>query len=540
MSDDSAVYTAVSFLKSDGCPEEIRRCLMYPFTSETQTVRITEEYWPMSDGVRLYTRIVVPAGMKSCPIVYIRTPYEPEHHGQPHDPQEYEQDPFILKGYAIVLQHCRGTGDSEGVCVAYRERQDGLDTLEHIRRLPIYQQEVYPYGGSYLSTVHLSYLDTNPADIKGAVLNIQTDRMYFRNYRNGCCFAYCNLGWWLGMLKRRYPKQRPEAVPRRPYRDLMKRIVGEDVPEYTQMLMNDTYNDFWKADPRTEVMTHLQIPVLFTEGWYDFYLEGMFSMWERMPDETRKKSAFIIGPWGHATAIHAQAAYRFENGDIPADYAAMWFDSIRNGTEYPYARRGMVNYYSLCGERWEHASAFGEKKKRLYLGTDRKAISYRYDPAASDGEQDSFSYCNVYKAKEPDTQEGLISFFSEEAAEEQSFYGKIRWHMYVQSDCEDTAFLMRVYFTEGEEAYNLTETITSLSNLDPAYRPGEPILIDLETPPIGFTLKKGSRIRIDITSHGGIYVPHANVRGHWAEVTEEKVAHNTIFCEEAYVELPII
>ena len=322
------------------------------------------------------------------------------------------------------------------------------------------------------------------------------------------------------------------------------------MPEYTKLLMNDTYNAYWKEDPRTEAMTQLQIPLLLLDGWYDFYLEGMFSMWERMPDETRKKSAFIIGPWGHDVKTSGQADYHFENGNIPDDYAVKWFDSIRAKTEYAYAQRGKIQYYSLGDACWYQGSSPAETKQRLYFGADRNlmedsgssedgnAISYYYDPSVLVGEKDPFRYCDLHKAEEPDSREGLISFFSEETEEDRRYYGRIRWHMFVQSDCEDTAFRMRVYFMENGETCNLTETITSLSHISPAYRPGERVLIDLETPPIAFTLKKGSRIRIDITSECGVYAPHANVRGHWAEVTEEKIARNTIFCEDAYVELP--
>lgn len=178
-----------------------------------------------------------------------------------------------------------------------------MRTLEFIRQLPFYDQEIYLYGRSYLTTVHLSYLNMEPEDIKGAAFDIQTDRMYFRNYRNGCCAKFCNIDWWLSMMKRQFPEQKREGAEVRPYKDLMKRIVGEDVPEYTACLLHDEYDEFWTADSRTDVIDHLKIPVLFTEGWYDFYIGGMFSMWERLPEATKEKSAFVVGPWPHKTKV---------------------------------------------------------------------------------------------------------------------------------------------------------------------------------------------------------------------------------------------
>ena len=118
-----------------------------------------------------------------------------------------------------------------------------------------------------------------------------------------------------------------------------------------------------------------------------------------------------------------------------------------------------------------------------------------------------------------------------------SFFGEIRWHMYVSSDCPDTAFFVRIYFVDGDASYNLTETITSLSHLYKDYNPGKKVLIDLKTPPIAFTLKPGMSIRVDIASDGGIYVPHANVSGHWARVKESQAANNSIYLEESFIEL---
>lgn len=50
----------------------------------------------------------------------------------------------------------------------------------------------------------------------------------------------------------------------------MQRIVGEDIPSYTNCLLNKTYNHFWKNDSRTHAIDNWKIPVLFTEDWYDF------------------------------------------------------------------------------------------------------------------------------------------------------------------------------------------------------------------------------------------------------------------------------
>ncbi len=505
---------------------------------------INEEYFTMSDGVRLYTRIVLPEVDKKFPIVFIRTPYEEKRDGEPYPIEKYKNNPFIKNGYAIILQHTRGRGDSEGECIPYNEKSDGLDTLEIIRSLPFYNGEIYITGESYLATVHLSYLDTNPHDVKAAALSIQTDRMYFRNYRNGCCYDYCNISWWLRMLQNRYPNQLPyEDALYRPYYKIMERVVGVDVPEYTGMLTNDTYNEFWKSDSRTNVIDNLKIPVLFTEGWYDFYVDGMFSMWERLPENTKEKSAFIVGPWEHSTHTKDKFEYTFENGNISDDYIVKYFNSIRDNTSYTEFKLGKVNYYSVGGNFW--ATDKGDAQcKRMYFNNDstlsdkmhtKGEHSYVYDPNKP---LNYFKHRGIFKAENGN--ENVLSFVSAPFKEDTDFYGRIKWNMKVKSTCDDTAFFMRVYFIEDGVSYNLTETITSLSYINKDYTAGSECKINISTPPIGFTVKKGNSIRVDISSHSDIYVPHSNTKGHWAKVSESKIATNTILCDEhSYIDLPV-
>ena len=523
---------------------------MYPMIQDFESFTLTEALFPMPDGVGLYTRLLVPKGGGQYPIVFIRTPYSQAYKGKPCPLDENLEVPYIRHGYAVVLQHCRGTGDSQGICIPYKhERSDALETLSMLRKLPFYNGEIYLLGGSYLATVHFSYLDPCPPDIKGAALSIQTDRMFFRNYRNGCCYNFCNLSWWLRMMQRQYPDGRvkAETLPPRPYKDLMKNLVGEDVPDYTANLLNDTYNEFWQNDPRTNVIENWKIPVLFTEGWYDFYIEGMFSMWQRLPEEAKKKSAFVVGPWGHATKTAKNCPYPLPEGDIPADFALQWFNSIRLGTPYPHAKTGKVNYYSIGGGKWytgdDPRPACGIRKlyfrENLTLSdtpcrTDG-TVTYEYDPEKAPG---CFRHHGIYKGAAPNTVPGVISFLSDPAAEEQRFYGPVHWQMTVSSDCEDTAFFIRVYLVEGGESFNLTDTVTSLSHTDPHCRAGKAVTLELDTPPIAFTLKKGAAIRVDISSHSDIYVPHANIKGHWAEVTETRIAHNTLHLKNAHITLP--
>ena len=141
---------------------------------------IIETWMTARDGVKLYTLLQLPEPDGRFPVIILRNPYAlPETDLEPLKNED-------THGYAVVTQHCRGTGRSEGICIPYiSERNDGLDLLEWIRKQPFYQGELFLSGSSYLTSVHYSYLNTDPPDIKAAFLPVQDSERYNILYRNG-------------------------------------------------------------------------------------------------------------------------------------------------------------------------------------------------------------------------------------------------------------------------------------------------------------------------------------------------------------------
>ena len=523
---------------------------MYPIVQKNEFVTVTETFWAMSDGVELYTTITVPNGVEKCPTVFIRTPYDPATGGVPFpingtEEKPFELTPFAKRGYAVVRQHVRGTGESKGVVRVYDERQDGLDSLEYIRKLPNYNGEIFLHGGSYTSAVHLSYLDAAGDDVKGAALSVMGSSKLLRNYMGGCCYDLAFATWWLGMLKRKYPNADKEQLYMRPYKDCMKRAIGYDVPENTTYLLHDDENDpFWKEYPQDYKPEGYKIPVLLMGGWWDWQHTSMLETWCRMPEQTRKLSAYCIGPWGHSCKLPKEQEYAFPpEAERPDGFSTDWFDSIREGRPYKYAKTNCLTYWSVGDEGWR-STAYplpGKDALRLHFGLKelvsapaQGSITYTYDP---ENYSDTFKWKNIKVADAPNSVEDVVSFVSAPFEETQNFCGEHRFSVEVSSDCEDTGFFFRIYMVENGTAYNLTEVVTALRHVHPDYVPGTRVTLDLKTPLMAFTIQKGAQVRIDMASHSNIYNPPANVKGHWAEVTETKVAHNTLHLEHSFAEL---
>ena len=127
------------------------------------------------DNANLFTFIALPNKNDKFPCVIYRNPYYDQHEIM--SEEEVINDlkscaiNWLVNGYAVIVQHCRGTGKSSGDCIPYiNERKDGLALHEYIRKQSFYNGELYLVGGSYCCSVHLL---TAPfkEDIKGAMVD---------------------------------------------------------------------------------------------------------------------------------------------------------------------------------------------------------------------------------------------------------------------------------------------------------------------------------------------------------------------------------
>ena len=276
---------------------------MYANSTTDSYMNIVKEFHvAMSDGVKIYTYVQLPSETGTFPVIFRRNPYV----GKEINMTDLQKED--THGYAIVTQHCRGCGRSEGDCIPYvNERQDGLDSLEWIRQQPFYQGEIYPVGGSYLTSVHYAYLDTHQPDIKGAVLGIQDPIRYNVTYRNG--FMKCGLHgqWAVGMYKKNSIFKKNyvlDTFRTMPLLGVTRSIFGEYAEALEAYMEHPLPDDpFWQtleggADSHNAVST-LNIPTLFYSSFYDIYTEGIFDMWETIPAAIRPKCALLVTPYNH-------------------------------------------------------------------------------------------------------------------------------------------------------------------------------------------------------------------------------------------------
>lgn len=506
------------------------------------------------NGADLFTLIYLPASSGKFPTVLYRAPYvdDDEFASEEAVCEKYflEFKAWIDGGYAVAFQHCRGRGKSTGDCIPYiNEREDGLFFQDWVRKQPFYNGELYLCGGSYTSSVHFV---TAPFadDIKGAILQIQDTERYNCNYRNGFFKIGLHGGWYVDMYKKKSIRQKnytAESYNLLPLSSFSKTVFGEPAADFDAILQHPDKDDaFWDTrfggGEARNAVTHANIPVLLVTGFYDIYTGGIFDMWNKLDPQTKAQSALAVHPFDHGGNGDGQPI-RFENGDIATafkDYPVRWADSVRGCGESPF-ERGKVTYYKLFADTW-CCDDFAQADHRAVFSLGDGTVSYRYDPndpAVFPGGL-SANFDGSAWQDEPNKRSDIITVYTPVFQEDTFVKGKIEAKMKVRSDCEDTCFYMRLSLCKNEGDYGLRDDINQISNFCSDYIPGTEIEMAFSFDEHAFVIKKGEKIRIDISSSAfPHYVRHTNNKGLFSEQTSVKTATNTVNLGESYICIPI-
>ena len=506
-------------------------------------------YYIDSCGAKLFTVVCLPKKSGKFPTVIFRNPYVDDTENmaekQIAESVALSYKNFNDKGYAIVYQHCRGRGKSGGDCVAYiNEREDGLSLQQWIREQSFYNGELYLCGGSYTSSVHFC---TAPfaSDIKGAVLNVQDCERYNCIYRNG--FYKIGQGcWYFYMYKHKTMPHKnyvPESFNTLPLNGLSKTVLGEKAEDFEEKLKHPNKDDrFWETryggGEAHNAVKHANIPILMTTGFYDIYTGGVFDMWNGLNDRTKSKSALIVHPYDHGCNPIGQPV-QFDNATLVekfGDYQLKWLEYIRGRGE-KFVETGKVTYFELFGNRWRTDDFKQPKREKIFvLGEGETSYIYNpYAPATFKGGLSMTGGGNEWQ-NEPNSRYDIISLFTPEFTEDTFVKGKMKAKLTVKSDCEDTCFYVRLSLVKIEGYYGLRDDINQISNFNKDYKPNTETEMEFSFDEHAFTVKKGEKIRVDISSSAfPYYVRHTNNRGLFSAQTTAKIARNTIILNKSFL-----
>ncbi len=460
-----------------------------------------------------------------------------------------EQQRFLAAGYAVVYQHCRGRGKSSGDCIPYiHEREDGLALLDWIRQQPFYNGELYLVGGSYNASVHF-VTAPYPEDIKGAVLHIQDTERYNICYRNGHLKIGLHGDWYVGMYKAKTMKKKPytaESFNTLPLSAFTETVFGEPAADFDEMLRHPHPTDaFWNTryggNDARGALDHVAFPVMMRTGMFDIYTGGIFDMWRAMTPATRSRCALVVSAYGHGdgdngTLVFPKGSMGEQFGD---DLDVKWLESIRHGSQPPF-EQGKITYYRLFENTWATDTFSTQKTATLPIGEG--TVTYTYNPYDAPGFRGGLS-CNfggsAYQDS-PGRRRDIVTTYTPLFAQDTFIKGKMHMDLQVSSDCEDTAFYVRLSLPRDKGDFGLRDDITSLCFQLGDYTPGDRVTLCFDFDDIACLVHRGERLRIDIASaNKSHYVRHTNQKGLFSEQTTAKIAHNTVYLDGSSLTVPV-
>ena len=163
------------------------------------------------------------------------------------------------------------------------------------------------------------------------------------------------------------------------------RALSERAEDFEQMLDAPSPSDsFWNSrnggSDTKNATDDANIPILLTTGYNDFYVGGIFKMWNSMSERTKKQSALLVSPYNHSDGYDKARGLAFPNGgrreQFGRTYQIDWFDNIRTESPLPY-NKGEVTYYRTFEERWQGGFYFTETEDlTLTLGKDAASFCY--------------------------------------------------------------------------------------------------------------------------------------------------------------------
>jgi putative CocE/NonD family hydrolase len=268
------------------------------------------------DGVKLLTDHYAP-GLPVAPTVLVRTPYGRGAHMRLVGRLLAEQ------GFHVVIQSCRGTFGSGGAFEPLlHERDDGMDTLDWLRRQPWYTGAFGMFGASYQGFVQWALAADAGADLRAMVAVATTSTTRDSTYAGESFSLDTVLTWteliqaqtvsWLTRqveLKRGQPRL-VAGLAHLPLAEADRIATGATVRFFQEWLEHHRpHADYWLPRVFDAHLDRVRAPVSMVTGWQDIFLPAQLADYATLR-AAGGQPYLTIGPWTHGSLGLFTAALR--------------------------------------------------------------------------------------------------------------------------------------------------------------------------------------------------------------------------------------
>ncbi len=523
---------------------------------EIESRRIVDSGVPMTtrDGVILRSVVHRMADRDRQPIALVRNPY-----GEPLT-RNLPIVALLSAGFVVVVQDCRGTGDSEGVFVPFEnEEPDSVDAIVWATTLPFSNGKVVTYGLSYSGMVQMAAAVTNPDGLAG-IIPVVTPNDYQTGlaYRGGAVQMGQLTGWYTmkTLQSLMYRAQSGEDV-----RELMGRfghhardiwasvgsgplaeagILNEVLPTWGRWMTQETTGSYWPSVGYGARREGIAVPALHIGGWFDLFLGGTIDNFVTLraaaaTPRARAGQRLIVGPWQHidqsgtigdlsfgapasaagiglegrVAAFAAAAAAGDELPGAPVTVYVMNAGRWREEQEWPLARTRWTPWYLQPAGGLSPEAPPAEALPDTYVHDPADPVPMRGGSSGifAGGLDGGSEWTAGPRDQRPlDGRDDILHYTGLPLDEDTEVTGPVTVTLFAETSAEDTDFVARLVdvYPDGR-AIGVVDGIVRAKfragqDVARPIMPGETVEYGIDLWATSWLFRAGHRIRVDIAS----------------------------------------
>ena len=261
------------------------------------------------DGIILRTDHYAPAGL-DAPTILIRTPY-----GRG-GINVLAARLFAERGFHVVVSSCRGTAGSGGSFdPLWHERDDGLDTVDWLRRQPWFTGRLGTFGPSYVGYTQWAIADV--PELAAMATSVTASQFRDPTYAGGSFALFTTLAWASLLQAQRVPRlgstievlrgnpRLTKAFAHLPLGEADLLATGEEVAFFRRWLnlagaSTEDIDAYWSAVNHDHRLPTVSAPVLMVGGWQDIFLPWQLRDYAALR-AAGARPQLTIGPWTHGS-----------------------------------------------------------------------------------------------------------------------------------------------------------------------------------------------------------------------------------------------
>jgi len=485
----------------------------------------------MSDETNLAAHVFLPAAGGPFPVVLMRTPY-----GKP-EPDGGEVLRYTRAGYAMVVQDCRGRGQSGGEWDPFRDDpQDGPDTLKWVADQTWCNGRIGTAGGSYLGWTQWALAPKAGPKLRAMVPMVPFGDVYDNiAYPGGAFQLALAFGWGTSVSGVAVDQTRfPEYFRHLPLNRWDEQF-DRRIPYLSNWIAHPTRDSYWLQRSITEHLGEVTAPALNIGGWYDIFskvtLELSAQVREKSKDSVaRQNQRVVMGPWAHGVGgrktgeLDFGEAAQLDVADLQFRWLEHWLKDSEPGVtnwppvrifvmgenrwrderEWPLARTQFEQWHLHSGGSARSRSGDGSLHREAPNATETPD-TFTYDPLnpipTHGGNNLVGANAGPYDQGKLEDRPDILVYTSAPLAAPLEVTGPVKLILFASSSAPDTDFTAKLVdvYPDGP-AYNLCDGIQRA-----AYRKST-------TSPTAIEPRKVYRFEIDLWVTSNVFLPGHRVR----------------------------